>query len=264
MHFGQFYVRRSCWYRDHLAAPTKIVIPLALMTIAFFVSHPGYNAALLLLALGLVWTSRMPRALMMSFASILYTLLPIITLSWLVFFRQAPYWHLAGPIGISIPAFMRALAMDFRFAAIVLTVPVLLAAMPQQELIAGIRWLGVPFTISHIFAMSLRFIPTLQALVGQVTDAQRSRGIELDRVSPIQKVRNMVALIIPVTFLSITQIETLGKVLEMRGVARRGPKGFYRRPQVGAADWLCMTAAVAVLAAVAVGRYHFGLLVWRV
>ena len=49
--------------------------------------------------------------------------------------------------------------------------------------------MGVPFTISHIFAMSLRFIPTLQALVGQVTDAQRSRGIELDRVSLVQKVK---------------------------------------------------------------------------
>lgn len=262
MQLSRFYVRRRSWYRDRLAAPSKIVVPLALMTANFLMSHPVYNAAMLAPTLALLWAARIPREVVRSFATLLYTLVPLITLSWLIFFREPPYYDVMG-IGISQPALMRALAMDFRFTAIVLTVPVLLAAMPQHEIVAGLRWLRMPFVVAHIVAMSLRFIPTLQALQVQVTDAQRSRGIEMDRVPLLQRVRNLVALLVPLTFLAIQHVEVLGKVLEMRGISNGVPKSFYRRPRVGWLDWVCMGLAVFLLAALAAGRYVYGLLVWR-
>ncbi|GIV01050.1 MAG: hypothetical protein KatS3mg014_2665 [Actinomycetota bacterium] len=76
---------------------------------------------------------------------------------------------------------MRSVATCFRFSAIVLSVPLLLGVMPQQDLVAALRWFRFPYVLCFTMALALRMIPQLERDLGTIRDAQRSRGIELDR-----------------------------------------------------------------------------------
>ncbi len=79
------------------------------------------------------------------------------------------------------------------------------------------RWLGFPGALSFTFTTAVRLVPTLAADAQTVVDAQRSRGLELDRGNLIRRVRNYVPILIPLLLIAIRRSLELAEALESRG-----------------------------------------------
>ncbi|MGH2428715.1 MAG: energy-coupling factor transporter transmembrane component T family protein [Candidatus Limnocylindria bacterium] len=255
MTIASFYVPRRCAYRQ-LSAPTKLIVPLVLMTAAFLIGQPVLNAALVVLVAVLLRLAAIPAQVVRTFAAVLWTLIPVITVGWTIFFRSGEVLVSLGPIDITTGGLYRAIATDLRFTAIVLAVPLILAAMPQQDLVAALRWLRLPYVICFIIALALRTIPTLERDVGLIRDAQRSRGVELDRGGLRAKLRGLAAVVLPLMTVSIARLEIMSRVIESRGVtSRRSCRTFYRRPEPRLIDQLLMIGSLLALLAL----FAFGL-----
>jgi energy-coupling factor transport system permease protein len=132
----------------------------------------------------------------------------------------------------------------------VLFVPLVLATMSQQDLVAALRWFRVPYVLCFIIALSLRTIPMLERDVTLIRDAQRSRGIDLDRGGLVARARLLGTVVLPLMTVSIVRLEVLSRVIESRGVARRGPRSFYRPPHPTAMDRLLMVGSVLLIAGI--------------
>jgi energy-coupling factor transport system permease protein len=75
-----------------------------------------------------------------------------------------------------------------------------------------------------MFSLTLRFIPTLLIETNKIMKAQASRGIDFNEGSFVEKVRQVVTLLIPMFFISITRAEDLANAMEARGYVIGGKR----------------------------------------
>lgn len=263
MAIKNFYVPRQSSYRN-LSAPTKFILPLVLMTTCFLLNHPLWNFAMIPVVIALLVWAKIPRPVVKSFATILYTLVPIISISWILFLREGSLLYQLGFVRIYSGAIIRAVSMSFRFTAIVLSVPLILGTMSQEEMVAGLRKMRLPYSVCFIIALTFRLIPTLEGDIDTIREAQMSRGIEFEKASLLQKVKNFASILIPLFTVSIDRIDTLGRVIECRGISysKGRDKTFYKEPTITLLDYMLMLAALALLAAIVFFRYRYGYFVY--
>ena len=79
------------------------------------------------------------------------------------------------------------------------------------------RWLGYPNALSFTFTTAVRLVPTMAVDAQTVVDAQRSRGLELDKGNLLRRVRNYVPILIPLLLIAIRRSLELAEALESRG-----------------------------------------------
>src|SRR5216683_166779 len=79
------------------------------------------------------------------------------------------------------------------------------------------KWLGYPNALSFTFTTAVRLVPTLAADAQTVVDAQRSRGLELDKGNLFRRVRNYVPILILLLLIAIRRSLELAEALESRG-----------------------------------------------
>jgi energy-coupling factor transport system permease protein len=79
------------------------------------------------------------------------------------------------------------------------------------------KWLGYPNALSFTFTTAVRLVPTLAADAQTVVDAQRSRGLELDKGNIFRRIRNYVPILIPLLLIAIRRSLELAEALESRG-----------------------------------------------
>src|SRR5437016_8173636 len=79
------------------------------------------------------------------------------------------------------------------------------------------KWLGYPNALSFTFTTAVRLVPTLAVDAQTVVDAQRSRGLELDRGNLLRRIRNYIPILIPLLLIAIRRSLELAEALESRG-----------------------------------------------
>lgn len=79
------------------------------------------------------------------------------------------------------------------------------------------RWLGYPNALSFTFTTAVRLVPTMAVDAQTVVDAQRSRGLELDKGNLFRRVRNYIPILIPLLLIAIRRSLELAEALEARG-----------------------------------------------
>jgi len=79
------------------------------------------------------------------------------------------------------------------------------------------KWLGYPNALSFTFTTAVRLVPTLAADAQTVVDAQRSRGLELDKGNLFKRIRNYIPILIPLLLIAIRRSLELAEALESRG-----------------------------------------------
>lgn len=116
-----------------------------------------------------------------------------------------------------------AVAMVLRFLALTSSFSVFFLTTTPDDFMAALEKLGIPKEYTLMFTMSLRFIPTLARDLQIIADSQKSRGLELEKGSFIQKIRNYVPILVPLMVYEIRRSIMVAEALEARafGAARR-------------------------------------------
>jgi len=171
-----------------------------------------------------------------------------------------------GPVVLSTPLLdvtrdevLLALGRSTRFASFIVTGLLFVTVTSNEEIVAGLRSLGVPFAFCFAVGTALRLFPTLLSATGTVRQAQEARGHDVAARSPIRRIRNYVPLLIPVFMTAIRNVQTQSMALEARGFDTRRERTFYGRQPLSGRDWLAILAGVALIVGAAVARYVFGL-----
>lgn len=112
-----------------------------------------------------------------------------------------------------------------RIALVVVLSTLLTVSTSTTDINLGLEWVLYPFKIiklpvseiAMMFSLTLRFIPTLLIETNKIMKAQASRGIDFNEGSFLQKVKQIVTLLIPMFFISINRAEDLANAMEARG-----------------------------------------------
>jgi energy-coupling factor transport system permease protein len=121
-----------------------------------------------------------------------------------------------------------ALSMTLRFIVLVASFSLFFLTTSPDRLSLALEKLHVPYEFTFAFITAIRFVPVLAEEAQSIIDAQRARGLELERGGPLTRVKNYIPILLPLIVNSIRRSLELAEAMESRAFgAVRGRTNFY-------------------------------------
>ncbi len=103
-----------------------------------------------------------------------------------------------------------------RFVAIVVSTSLFFITTSPDELEQVMKTFRLPRDVVFAFVTAVRFIPVMMLDTLQIMDAQKSRGLELEKGNILRRVRNMIPILIPLVVNSVVRSGELAEAMESR------------------------------------------------
>lgn len=115
-------------------------------------------------------------------------------------------------------------AMALRFLVVVSAFSLFFLVTSPDEFALALKQSRIPFDVVFALTMALRFVPVLAMEIQSIADAQRSKGLELDRGNLVARIRNRVPLLIPLIVSSVKRSLEIAEAMEARGYGSGKPR----------------------------------------
>lgn len=226
----------------------KLALAFALFVTAYVFIRPAYVAVPLgVAALAAVATGALRNVLRLW--TIIVALMVVGVVVWPAFTPPA------GPVVIDVSfleitrrQLLASVGRSMRFVSFIVAGVVFVSTTSNEEIVQGMRSLGLPYAFCFAVGTALRLFPTFLGAADTVRQAQEARGLDLSASNPIARLRQYVPLLIPVFMTAFRNVQTQAMALEARGFDTRRDRSFYNRSTFGTADWAATGFAVAVMA----------------
>ncbi|MDD1766903.1 MAG: energy-coupling factor transporter transmembrane protein EcfT [Candidatus Methanomethyliaceae archaeon] len=108
------------------------------------------------------------------------------------------------------------ISMAIRFIALISIFSVFFLTTSPEDLTQSMVQMRIPYDYALTFNMAMRFVPTLSREAQIIMDAQRSRGLEMEKGNLIQRIRNYIPVLIPLIVSSFRRAELVADAMESR------------------------------------------------
>jgi len=115
--------------------------------------------------------------------------------------------------------------------------------------------MGLRFDFGLALAIALRFIPTFSYTIEAVKDAQRARGMELEKGSLLRRSKNYVAVLLPAIVSALRTADTLSLALQSRAYGARRDRTYMRELRMRRSDFVALSVSIALFALPAAAKY---------
>lgn len=117
---------------------------------------------------------------------------------------------------LSWPLVEYSLALTVRFVVLITSFSIFFLTTSPDKLSLALEKANIPYEFNFAFITAIRFVPVLADEAQTIMDAQRSRGLELDRGNFITRVRNYIPILLPLIINSIRRSLELAEAMESR------------------------------------------------
>ncbi len=163
-------------------------------------------------------------------------------------------WFKLTDVGLLV-----ALGKFFLIVNPILAFVVFFASTKPYLLMWTLEKFRVPHKLALTFVIALSLVPTTVRAARDVIDAQRARGLALDKGSVLDRVRKHIPIIVPLFSKMLTDVWDLSLVLATRGV------GYGRKTYVFEPSWKPLDTVFLALSVMFYGvvtAWGLGLIVW--
>ncbi|MEI5905528.1 energy-coupling factor transporter transmembrane component T [Bacillus spongiae] len=110
-----------------------------------------------------------------------------------------------------------------------------------SEFASSLHRIGVNYRIAYAVSIALRYIPDVQKDYITIARAQQARGLDLSRKEKLPKrIKNAIAIIIPLIFSSLERIETVSNVMDLRGFGKKKNRTWYSSRPFQRRDYIAL------------------------
>jgi energy-coupling factor transport system permease protein len=148
-----------------------------------------------------------------------------------------------------------AFSMSLRFLVLVESFSIFFLTTSPDHLSLALEQSRVPYEFTFAFTTAVRFVPVLAEEAQTIMDAQKARGLELERGNFMKRVRNYIPILIPLIVSAIRRSLELAETMESRGwgAVKKRTNLYVLRMKAG--DWLLIIISVILLTSVVYVRY---------
>lgn len=112
--------------------------------------------------------------------------------------------------------FERSLAMTLRFIVLIESFSIFFLTTSPDHLGLALEQSGVPYEFCFAFTTAIRFVPVLAEEAQTIMDAQKARGLELEKGNFVNRIKNYVPVLIPLIVNAIRRSLELAEAMESR------------------------------------------------
>ncbi len=132
---------------------------------------------------------------------------------------------------ITLEAIVWGLAMSVRLLAVISAVSIFTLTVHPDDVMLLLIKVRLPYKSVLVTSLASRFMPTLMEDVQRISNVQRSRGIELDRSSLVQRVKGHMMVLVPLLSNSLDRSVQVAEAMESRGFGGDVKRTFFRAIQ---------------------------------
>ena len=116
-----------------------------------------------------------------------------------------------------------ALAMTTRFIVLVESFSIFFLTTSPDHLGLAFEQSRMPYEFAFAFTTAVRFVPVLAEEAQTIMDAQKARGLELEKGNLLKRIRNYIPILIPLIVSAIRRSMELAEAMESRawGAAKK-------------------------------------------
>lgn len=155
----------------------------------------------------------------------------------------------ANPFNYSVALALRLIALMTSFSLFFLTVH-------PDELSQALIQMRVRFEFAFAMSMAMRYVPTLAEEAYAIMDAQKARGVELDKGNLLKRIRNIIPIIVPLIIVSIRRALSIAESMESRGFGASEKRTYMEKLAFRRRDWaIVATSLLSLILAVYIRLY---------
>jgi len=107
-------------------------------------------------------------------------------------------------------------AMTLRFVVLIASFSMFFLTTSPDHLGLALQQSHIPYEFCFAFTTAVRFVPVLADEAQTIMDAQKARGLELERGNFLKRVRNYIPILIPLIVNAIRRSLELAEAMESR------------------------------------------------
>ena len=155
---------------------------------------------------------------------------------------------IAGRYTITAQQLFYHLNMTMKVVCVIPVALIFIACTDPSEFAASLASIGVSYRIGYSVSLALRYIPDIQREYHNISQAQQARGIDLSSKDKFfTRLKNSVAILLPLVLSSLNRIETISNAMELRGFGKKKKRTWYVQRKMERNDYITLFLAVAVL-----------------
>jgi len=142
-----------------------------------------------------------------------------------------------------------AVALTLRFVVLVESFSIFFLTTSPDHLGLALEESHVPYEFAFAFTTAVRFVPVLAEESQTIMDAQKARGLELEKGSFMKRIRNYVPVLIPLIVSAIRRSLELAEAMESRawGATKKRSNLYALKLHLG--DYALLAITIVILIA---------------
>jgi energy-coupling factor transport system permease protein len=141
----------------------------------------------------------------------------------------------------------RAAAMTLRFVVLIASFSVFFLTTSPDHLGLALQQSHIPYEFCFAFTTAVRFVPVLADEAQTIMDAQKARGLELERGNLLKRVRNYIPILIPLIVNAIRRSLELAESMESRAWGANKKRTNLYELKLKKADYILFLVTVLIL-----------------
>lgn len=155
-----------------------------------------------------------------------------------IIFAFPENWWLIGGGSMSLEGFMYGLNVIFKTLALTLVVPLGVFTTDVDSIIVGMVKAKIPYKLAFIFSATLRFFPLLFQEINTIIEAQRLRGLALEKMGIIKRIFVYAKVAVPLILGAMVKSQQLEVVLQSKAFSGDPDRTYLHETQLGWKDFL--------------------------
>ncbi len=150
-------------------------------------------------------------------------------------------------------------AMTLRFIVLIESFSVFFLTTSPDHLGLALEQTRIPYEFCFAFTTAVRFVPVLAEEAQTIMDAQKARGLELERGNFLKRIRNYIPILIPLIVSAIRRSLELAEAMESRawGATENRTNLYVLKMHKG--DFVLIAVTILILAVAIYIRLFFGI-----
>lgn len=149
-----------------------------------------------------------------------------------------------------------AIAMIFRLLALLTSFSIFFMTTYPEDLALAFTQMRLPYDYALAFSMAMRFVPTLALEAQNIIDAQRSRGLELEKGRFLTRIRNYLPILVPMLLVALRRADSVAAAMESRAFGAVKKRTFLHELRFHWGDLILILLSLLELGLLIVYRFY--------
>ena len=166
------------------------------------------------------------------------------------YFSPASFQGITPPVDTLVEYLVlleRAAAMTLRFVVLIASFSVFFLTTSPDHLGLALQQSRIPYEFCFAFTTAVRFVPVLADEAQTIMDAQKARGLELERGNLLKRVKNYIPILIPLIVNAIRRSLELAESMESRAWGASEKRTNLYELKLRRADYILVLISVLML-----------------